>query len=100
MSEPAGLPEAIADYVETHHRRERVMTTTGAGYFADLSAATCRHCGTTGQIRVETRTEFHARPLGTYSLAGQWPKVSAARVEWPWAVCGACGHESRGEMST
>lgn len=77
------------------------MTTTGTGQHRPvepnpLAAATCRHCNTTGRIRVELRLE--ARPLGSWSLAGAQMKTSA--VEHPWAVCGACGHESRGETGT
>jgi hypothetical protein len=63
----------------------------------DISTATCKYCGVTGQIRIEWRTELHARPLASFSLAGHQPKVSAKQVSWPWAVCGSCGAESRGQ---
>jgi hypothetical protein len=63
---------------------------------AQLADATCRHCHTHGRIRAEMRLE--ARPLGTFSLAGRQTKTSAR--EQPHAVCGACGHASRGEPAT
>lgn len=59
----------------------------------DLSSVTCKYCGTSGKVRLEMR--LVAKELGTFSLAGAQPKVSAYR--WPWAVCDACGHESRGQ---
>ena len=57
----------------------------------DLPDVTCKYCGVTGQVRVEMR--LVAKPAGTYSLAGAQMKVSA--TSWPWAVCDACGHESK-----
>jgi hypothetical protein len=45
--------------------------------------------------RVEWRLE--AKPIGTFSLAGQQMKVTA--TEWPWLVCDGCGRESRGKLA-
>ena len=59
-----------------------------------LVDATCRHCDTHGMIYVELRLE--ARPVGSFSLSGAQVKVSASGH--PYAVCAACGHESRGEV--
>ncbi|GHG59147.1 hypothetical protein GCM10012320_33120 [Sinomonas cellulolyticus] len=57
-------------------------------------AAPCRYCGA-WSIFVELRLE--ARPVGSFSLAGAMPKASAST--WPYAVCDACGHGSRGEVA-
>jgi len=65
---------------------------------------TCRHCDTTGAIRVELRPTLVSKPLGSFALAGAGMKTSAAETAWPWAVCrtdlGGCGHESRGTLDT
>ena len=65
----------------------------------DLSTATCKYCHATGAIVIEWRDELHAKPLGSFSLAGHQMKVSATEVSWPWAVCTSCGHESRGTQA-
>ena len=41
-------------------------------------------------MRLETK------PPGTHSLAGVGTKLAA--TEWPYAVCGGCGHTSRGQQ--
>jgi hypothetical protein len=53
----------------------------------------CKYCGHVG-LKIEWRLE--AKPLGTFSLAGQQMKVSA--LEWPWAICPGCKHESKGKV--
>lgn len=63
----------------------------------DLSGSTCRYCGVTGKIRIEYREKFIPKPLGTWSLAGQTMKLTGTMVDWPWAICDACGHESEGK---
>lgn len=72
------------------------MTSDG-GHEIQLSTAVCRYCLAVGEIRIEWRQELQVRPLGFFSLAGQQMKAPANYVDWPWAVCGNCGHESRGE---
>lgn len=57
--------------------------------------APCRHCGS-ADTWVELR--LAARPHGAYSLAGMQVKF-AARPH-PYAVCGGCGHTSRGERTS
>lgn len=52
----------------------------------------CRYCGS-ADTWIEQRYEHS--PLGTYSLAGVQAKVSAHLH--PYAVCGGCGHVSRGQ---
>jgi hypothetical protein len=59
-----------------------------------MTALWCRPCG--HPLRIELREEIAAKPLGTFSLAGAQMKVSANRVEWPWAVCDNCGRECKG----
>lgn len=51
----------------------------------------CRYCGS-ADTWIESRLEV--RPPGTYSLAGAAIKYAAR--SWPHAVCGGCGHVSRG----
>lgn len=69
---------------------------------AQAAAVPCRHCGHTGAIRIEIRTELRANPPGAASLAGVAMKTTATEIGWPWAVCrpelGGCGHESRGQF--
>lgn len=65
----------------------------------DLSDVECKYCGTVGQIKIEYRKKLIPKPLGTYSLSGSQMKISATEVKWPWAVCGACGHESEGKLA-
>ena len=64
----------------------------------NLSDVACRYCGVVGKIRIELREKLIAQPLGTYSLSGTTMKVSARSVQWPWAICGGCGHESEGKQ--
>ena len=54
--------------------------------------APCCYCGS-ADTWIELRPE--AKPIGTFSLAGAHPKVSAST--WPYAVCDGCGHVSRGQ---
>lgn len=61
-----------------------------------LAGHPCTRCGAR-TLRVELREELVAKPLGTFSLAGVNPKVSAVSRDWPWAVCDTCGGESRGK---
>lgn len=55
--------------------------------------AECLYCGS-----ADTWVEWRllARPLGSYSLSGNQMKFSAAA--WPYAVCGGCGHVSKGKI--
>lgn len=63
----------------------------------DLSAAECKYCNTVGKIRIEWRERFVPKPMGTWSLAGQQMKMTGTMVNWPYAICDACGHESEGK---
>ena len=56
-----------------------------------LAGVPCRNCGS-ATLRVEWRLE---RVETGYSLAGVQTKF--AMREWPYAVCGTCGAESRGK---
>ncbi len=53
---------------------------------------TCTYCGS-NETWIEQR--LTAMPIGSFSLSGMTPKVSARY--WPWAVCDGCGHESKGK---
>jgi hypothetical protein len=44
----------------------------------DLSVIACPGCGTIGSLELKSR--LHARPIGSFSLAGQQMKVSAVAV--------------------
>lgn len=57
----------------------------------------CRDCGAYA-LRLEFRTELHARPLGTWSLSGNQLKTSAVEVQWPWMVCHSCKSECKGKI--
>jgi hypothetical protein len=59
-------------------------------------AGPCGNCGTVGQLRIEHR--MVARPIGSFSLAGQQMKVSARL--WPYMVCDGCGAECEGKLVT
>ncbi len=63
-----------------------------------LAGSPCRKCGA-DELYVELREEIVARPPLSWSLSGNQPKTSATSVPWPWAVCGACGSESKGKRS-
>lgn len=52
----------------------------------------CKHCGPEFALRIEWR--LVAKPLGTFSLAGQQMKFSAANT--PFVICDNCGRESQG----
>jgi hypothetical protein len=41
------------------------------------------------------REELEVKPIGTFSLAGVTPKLSAIKRELPNAVCDNCKRESR-----
>lgn len=55
----------------------------------DLSTFACPSCSTVGSLTLEPR--LVARPLGTWSLAGQQPKTSANLI--PHIVCTVNGCE-------
>jgi hypothetical protein len=83
-----------------------VMMTSADEQPDGITEWTCHYCRHIGAIRVEwrptTRTLI-ASPIGSFSLSGCQPKVTALAVrEWPWAICrrdlGGCGHESRGDV--
>jgi hypothetical protein len=61
-----------------------------------LADKPCPECGRT-TLRVVTRETYQAKDLGTFSLAGVQPKVSAHRFLWPWVMCSntACSFEKR-----
>lgn len=59
----------------------------------DLGAP-CKYCGSK-DTWVERRME--GKQIGTFSLAGAQMKFSVHT--WPWAVCGGCGHESKGRIT-
>jgi len=60
---------------------------------ATVEETPCPGCGALA-LRIEERLE--AKPLGTFSLAGQQLKASAWL--WPWLVCGACGIQARAKF--
>lgn len=61
----------------------------------ELTATTpCPKCNRVG-LRIEWR--FKAQPLGSYSLAGAQPKVSAYRV--PVLLCDNCGLSCEGRLA-
>lgn len=64
---------------------------------AEVPCPRCGHRTLTLEERDERR--LFARRLGTWSLSGTQPKVSAvdATVRWPYAVCTTpdCGFEKR-----
>ena len=62
-----------------------------------LEEVTCPGCGEIGDMEIEWRDTLVARPLGTFSLAGQQLKVSADWARWPWLVCLSCGFAVKGE---
>lgn len=60
---------------------------------AKMARVVCVYCNTVGKIEAVWRLE--AKAPGTHSLSGNNVKASAY---WhPWAICRACGHESRGQ---
>lgn len=59
----------------------------------------CKHCGPSYPLRIEYREELEAKPIGSFSLAGQQIKFSAIKREWPYAVCYNCLRESRGQVA-
>jgi ribosomal protein L40E len=65
--------------------------------FADnpFEGIACRECGAE-TLRLETRTEIRAAPLGTYSIAGSTPKAVATTERVFVCVCGTCHAECRG----
>src|SRR5580693_4085319 len=65
---------------------------------SDMSAMNCKHCGPGFALRIEMREELQAKPLGSFSLAGNQLKFSTIKHDWPWAVCDNCKRESRGTL--
>lgn len=61
-----------------------------------VAATACPGCEQKA-LRVELRPELQARPIGSFSLAGQQMKFSAVKAQVPWLVCGNCGAEARGK---
>jgi hypothetical protein len=59
-----------------------------------MARVRCVHCEAVGFVEAYWKLEI--KPPGTFSLAGNTMKASA--YWWPYARCGACGHESRGKM--
>lgn len=66
----------------------------------DLSEVPCTKCQLPGGLRIEMRTEVEAKPLGSYSLAGEQVKVSAHVSDRPWMVCDLCNAECKGKRDT
>jgi hypothetical protein len=54
----------------------------------DLSVIACPDCKTVGSLELTTR--LHARPIGSFSLAGQQMKVSAVTVHVLACTAGNC----------
>lgn len=61
----------------------------------DISEVTCTYCGVFGQIEIKNLLE--TKPLGSFSLAGVQTKTTGSY--WPYAICGSCGHKSRGQRA-
>lgn len=84
-----GYEEAVRDVAEALR--------TNAGLQAALDAmvakAPCPRCASTGTLTVTDR--LVAKPVGTFSLAGHQPKVSARRR--PELACSECGLRRLGE---
>ena len=53
----------------------------------------CRYCNGT-DVRIVERVETLPEP-GCWALGGSWPKVAARTAVF--AICGGCGHTSRGK---
>lgn len=51
-----------------------------------VATAPCPTCGEKA-LQVVIQDYFVADPLGTYSVAGAQPKVTASKVKWPFVVC-------------
>lgn len=64
----------------------------------ELALVACPLCGEFTLQLVE-REGLLAKPLGSFSLAGMQPKISAHKVMWPWLVCSRpeCEYEERGK---
>lgn len=56
----------------------------------------CKYCG--GVAKIVWRKKLFTKPFGTFSIAGAQLKTIASEVDWPWAVCTKCGHESEGKL--
>ena len=56
--------------------------------------APCKYCGSP-ETFIEDRLEV--KPPGEFSLAGAQMKFPTHK--WPYAVCGGCGHVSRGRLA-
>jgi hypothetical protein len=61
-----------------------------------LAGNFCKYCGSE-DIWVELRPVLWAHPITSFSLAGAQLKASASYLDWPHAVCGGCGHVSKGK---
>lgn len=64
-----------------------------------LADKPCPDCGELS-LRVVGRDGLLAKPLGSFSLAGAQPKVSAHEVRWPWAKCSTpgCSFEKKAKL--
>lgn len=63
----------------------------------ELADNPCPVCGEQA-FWIDMRETMIAKPLGTFSLAGETMKFSVMRKPWPWIVCGACGFEEMGKV--
>lgn len=68
VMDPFVCPHGVPHWVEP----------TGEQLAEKLRAQACPECGTTGSVKLGTR--LRARPLGTWSLAGQQLKTSAVQI--------------------
>lgn len=66
----------------------------GENSAARLAAAWCPDCSAKGTLKLISRLE--ASPIGTFSLAGATPKVTAREI--PVLVCRACNYEIVGRF--
>lgn len=67
-------------------------------YAEELAENACPVCSEKA-FWIDMRETLVAKPIGTFSLAGQQPKVSAIAGVWPWIVCGNCGFEEKAKVS-
>lgn len=49
-------------------------------------------CPRCGELSLKIEWKLHAKPLGSFSVAGQQMKLVCQ--EWPYLVCKSCGVEA------
>lgn len=85
---PSTDPYNTGDYQNEEVKRDYTLIPAGTP---------CKYCDST-DLWVEWRIEYFAKPITEFSLAGGQVKFSTQKIRWPWAVCGGCGHASKGKI--